>query len=168
MPANRPSSRDESHRSVVIRRLRRADLDAVVDLDASVFGAPRQAYFERRLASLGQTGLEVHTLGLAAERDGAIVGLVMGTLTHGEFGLSEVTALMDSIAVRPAHQQQGIGRQLVDAFLDESAAQGATEVYTLVNWKAWDLLKFFDSLGFELASTVPLRRSITRDERDEA
>ena len=160
MTASRPPSPSESHRGAVIRLLRRADLDAVVDLDASVFGSLRRAYFERRLASLGQTGPEVHTIGLVAEADGAVVGHVMGTLTYGEFGFSEVTALMDSIAVGPKHQRRGIGRQLVAAFLEESASQGAAEAYTLVNWNAWDMLKFFDSLGFALASTVPLRRSI--------
>ena len=166
MAANRPSDNGYTPRAV-IRPLRRADLDSVVNLDASVFGAPRRAYFERRLASLGQTGPEIHTIGLVAEADSAIVGLVMGTLTHGEFGFSQVTALIDSIAVRPKHQKRGIGRQLAAAFLEESAEQGATEAYTLVNWNAWDLLKFFDSLGFALASTVPLRRSIAaRDEGD--
>jgi predicted N-acetyltransferase YhbS len=166
MAANRPPDTGGAPR-VVIRPLRRADLDAMVNLDASVFGAPRRAYFEHRLASLGQTGPEVHTIGLLAEADGAIVGLVMGTLTHGEFGFSQVTALIDSIAVRPEHQKRGVGRQLAAAFLDESAEQGATEAYTLVNWNAWDLLTFFGSLGFALASTVPLRRSIAvRGERD--
>lgn len=172
MAANHPSSRNDTSR-VVIRSLRHADLDAVVDLDASVFGAPRREYFERRLASLGKTGPQVHTIGLVAEVDGgAIIGLVMGTLTHGEFGFSQVTALLDSIAVRPAHQKRGIGRQLAAAFLKESAVQGASEAYTLVNWNAWDMLKFFDSLGFALASTVPLRKSIAasdgRNEREEA
>jgi ribosomal protein S18 acetylase RimI-like enzyme len=168
MTAKHPSSEDDAPH-VAIRPLRNADLDAVVDLDASVFGAPRRAYFERRLVSLGQTGPEVHTIGLVAETGEVIVGLVMGTLTHGEFGFAQVTALIDSLAVRPEHQRQGIGHRLAAAFLEESAAQGATEAYTLVNWNSWDLLRFFDSLGFALASTVPLRRSIAaRDERGEA
>lgn len=166
MTAKRPPGADDAAH-VAIRPLRRADLDAVVDLDASVFGAPRRAYFERRLASLGETGPQVHTIGLVAETEGAIAGLVMGTLTHGEFGFSQVTALIDSLAVRPEHQQRGTGCRLAAAFLEESAAQGATEAYTLVNWNAWDLLKFFDSLGFALASTVPLRRRIGGNERDE-
>lgn len=167
MATNRPPSHGDAPR-VVIRPLRRADLDAVVDLDASVFGAPRRAYFERRLASLGQTGPEVHTIGLVATVSDTVVGLVMGTLTHGEFGFTQVTALIDSLAVRPEHQRQGIGRRLATAFLDESAQQGATEAYTLVNWNTWDILKFFDSLGFALAATVPLRRGIAADERPEA
>jgi predicted N-acetyltransferase YhbS len=143
--------------------MRSTDLDAVVELDATVVGEPRRAYCEQRLISLDHSGLPPRTIGLVAEEadaPGALVGLVMGTLTHGEFGFAQVTALVDSVAVRPSHQHKGIGRQLATAFLEASAAQGAGEVYTLVNWNAWDLLRFFDALGFSLAATVPLRRTI--------
>lgn len=159
MPARR-SSRSPARAQVSIRAMRHSDLDAVVDLDARVFGEPRPAYFERRWALVGRSETTSHTISLVAEAEGAVVGLVMGTLTYGEFGFAQVTALVDSIAVHPAHQRRGIGKQLADAFLAESAAHGAREVYTLVNWNAWDMLMFFDSLGFALASTIPLRRQI--------
>jgi ribosomal protein S18 acetylase RimI-like enzyme len=165
--AARRSSRRDGQGGVSIRHMRSSDLDALVELDASTFGEGRRAYFERRLASLGETGPHAHTLGLVAEARGAVIGLVMGTLTHGEFGFAQPTALIDSIAVRPDQQRHQVGRQLVEAFLAEGAAQGAGEVYTLVTWNAWDLLKFFDSLGFALATTVPLRREITPAKSDE-
>jgi len=71
-----------------------------------------------------------------------------------------VTAILDSIAVHPGYQQQGIGRQLIEAFIKRSTLQGAAAVYTLVNWDNWMLLKTFHSLGFVLASTIPLERRI--------
>jgi ribosomal protein S18 acetylase RimI-like enzyme len=162
MGDDRPSEAHESA-TIVIRAMRPADLDAVVELDASVFGAPRATYFEQRLASPVSDSLPSRTIALVAEEaevPGRLVGLVMGTLTHGEFGLAQGTALIDSIAVHPRHQREHIGRQLATAFLEAAAAQGAREVYTLVNWNAWDLLRFFDALGFGLATTVPLRRAI--------
>ncbi len=155
-----PSEAQAEGDPVAIRAVHPADLDAVVKLDARVFGEPRPAYFERRLAFLQQGNHGSHTIGLVAEAGGTILGLIMGTLTSGEFGFPHVTALVDSIAVYPGHQREGIGRQLAAAFIAECARQGAREVYTLVNWNAWDILRFFDSLGFSLASTVPLRRSI--------
>lgn len=143
-----------------IRSMCPADLDAIVELDALVFGQGRPAYFERRLGWL--SGSESHdgAIGLVAETSGRVIGLVMGTLTAGEFGFTQTTALVDSIAVHPAHQRRGVGSKLADAFLAACAAQGAIEVYTLVNWNSWDMLKFFDALGFALASTIPLRRQI--------
>lgn len=159
MPTRR-TSRAASQTEVVIRPMRAADLEAVTALDARVFGEPRSAYFERRLASLNRAEPAPRAIGLVAEEAGAIVGLVMGTLTHGEFGFTQVTALVDSLAVHPEHQRRGIGRALATAFIAESTAKGATEVYTLVNWNAWDLLKFFDTLGFVIATTLPLHRSV--------
>jgi putative acetyltransferase len=158
MPTRR-TSHGPASAAVSIRAMRPADLDAVVALDARVFGE-RRAYFERRLASFDHAELTSHSIGLVAEVSGAVVGLVMGTLTSGEFGFSRVTALVDSIAVHPDHQRLGIGRQLANAFIEEAARQEAREVYTLVNWNAWEMLKFFDSLGFALASTIPLHREI--------
>lgn len=159
MPSQR-TPRASSRSQVTIRAMRQSDLDAVVALDARVFGEPRPAYFERRMALLGQDESTSHTIALVAEASGAMVGLVMGTLVSGEFGFAQVTALVDSIAVHPDYQRHGIGRRLAGAFVDEGAARGAREVYTLVNWNAWDMLKFFDSVGFSLASTIPLRRPI--------
>jgi ribosomal protein S18 acetylase RimI-like enzyme len=157
-----PEANTSAH--IAIRAMRAADLDALVELDASVFGEPRPAYFEQRLATVPAAGRPTRTIGLVAEQSdapGRLLGLVMGTVTHGEFGFTQATALMDSIAVHPEHRREHIGHQLATAFLETSAAHGAREIYTLVNWNAWDLLRFFDALGFGLAQTVPLRRTIS-------
>lgn len=146
-----------------IRSMRSDDLAHVIALDARVLGAERRAYFERRLASLGEHDAASQTLGLIAEEGGGIVGFVMGTLTSGEFGFAEVTALIDSIAVAPGRQRHGVGRLLADALVAESAARGARDVYTLVNWNAWDMLKFFDSVDFGLAQTMLLHRRIGQE-----
>ena len=149
---------------LAVRAIHASDLERVVQLDARVFGEPRRAYFERRLTSLNGTDQANHTIGLVAAEDGALAGFVMGTLTSGEFGFTDVTALVDSIAVHPDWQRRGIGRRLAEAFIAECAARGAREVYTLVNWNSWDMLKFFDSVVFSLAQTVPLRRRIGEPE----
>ena len=145
---------------LAVRAIRASDIGGVVQLDARVFGEPRPAYFERRLAPLDGADQAKHTIGIVAEEDGALIGFVMGTLTSGEFGFVDATALVDSIAVHPDWRRRGIGRRLADALIAECAARGAREVYTLVNWNSWDMLKFFDAIGFSLAQTVPLRRRI--------
>jgi predicted N-acetyltransferase YhbS len=163
--ATRRASRPVRGARTTIRDLRPDDLEAVVELDQHVFGEPRKAYVARRLASLHASDQAMHTIGLVAEDRGTLVGFVMGTLTTGEFGFVEVTALVDSVAVHPAWRRRGIGQQLTNAFVAESAARGAQEVYTLVNWNSWDMLKFFDSMGFGLAQTVPLHKRIGEGER---
>ena len=74
--------------------------------------------------------------------------------------LTQVTAILDSIVVHPRYQQQGVRRQLIEAFIERSTRQGAAAVYTLVSWDNWTLLKTFHALGFALASTIPLERRI--------
>lgn len=147
-------------RDVSIRAMEQADLAVVVELDALVFGAMRAAYFERRLAALNEQETETRMIFLVACYHDAVIGFVMGTLAYGEFGLTQVTAILDSIAVHPRYQQQGIGGQLIEAFIERSMHQGADAVYTLVRWDNWTLLKTFHALGFALASTIPLERRI--------
>jgi ribosomal protein S18 acetylase RimI-like enzyme len=145
---------------VSIRPMRQTDLSIVVELDAHVFGSTRPAYFERRLVMLDSADAETRAIFLVAVYRDQVIGFVMGTLAYGEFGLTQVTAILDSIAVYPGYQHQGIGQKLTEAFIKQSARQGASSVYTLVNWDNWTLLKVFHALGFELASTIPLERRI--------
>lgn len=152
------------HSRAAIRAMRPSDLEAIVQLDARVSGAPRHAYFARRLEALAPRGQTSPIIALVAEEDSALAGCIMGTLTSGEFGFTDVTALVDSIAVHPGRRRSSIGRQLTSAFLAEAAARGARDAYTLINWSAWDMLRFFDSMGFSLAQTVPLRRRISAEE----
>ena len=145
---------------VAIRAMRQADLSVVVELDARVFGSTRLSYFERRLVVLDNADSETRAIFLVAVYRDQVIGFVMGTLAYGEFGLTQVTAILDSIAVHPDFQHQGIGQKLTEAFMKQSAIQDASAVYTLVNWDNWTLLKVFHALGFELASTIPLERRI--------
>jgi ribosomal protein S18 acetylase RimI-like enzyme len=145
---------------VSIRPMRQTDLSIVIKLDAHVFGSARPAYFERRLVVLDSADAETRAIFLVAVYQDQVIGFVMGTLAYGEFGLTQVTAILDSIAVFPGYQHQGIGQKLTEAFMQESTRQGASSVYTLVNWDNWTLLKVFHALGFELASTIPLERRI--------
>lgn len=148
------------YQDVFIRAMGQADLAVVVELDALAFGEMRSTYFERRLAALNEQGADTRMVFLVAEYRGLVVGFVMGTLAYGEFGLTQVTAILDSIAVHPRYQQQSIGRRLIEAFIERGTRQGAAAVYTLVNWDNWALLKTFHALGFVLAPTIPLERRI--------
>jgi ribosomal protein S18 acetylase RimI-like enzyme len=143
--------------------MRQEDLPAVIKLDASVFGQARAAYFERRMAALEHEGSGNHQLIFlvaSTHDEDEIFGFIMGTLTSGECGLPHITAIIDSIAVHHSFRRRHIGRQLIEAFLSRSAALGAREAYTLVQWENWELLKVFHALGFSVASTIPLERQI--------
>ena len=149
-----------NRREVTIRAMEHADLAVIVELDALAFGSMRSSYFERRMTILDAADADARATFLVADYHDEVIGFVMGTLAYGEFGLTQVTAILDSIAVHPQYQRQGIGRQLIEAFIQRSSLQGAAAVYTLVNWDNWLLLKVFHAQGFVLASTIPLERRL--------
>ncbi len=149
-----------SYQEVSVRGMKRSDMAAVVELDAYAFGSARPVYFERRFAVLDLRNADTRAIFLVAEYHDEVVGFVMGTLAYGEFGLAQVTAIVDTIAVHPHYQRRGIGQQLIETFIKRSRRLGAATIYTLVNWDNWNLLKVFHALGFSLASTIPLERRI--------
>lgn len=155
-----PSIPGVNPQEVAVRPMRPSDLQVVVELDARVFGKPRAAYFERRLAALGHIETRHHLIFLVADHRNEILGFIMGTLTSGEFGFSQGAAIIDSIAVHPHYQRRHIGQQLIETFLSQSTSLGAKTAYTLVQWNNWELLNVFHALGFSLASTIPLERQI--------
>src|SRR5574340_1014135 len=110
---------------VSIRPMQQTDLQIVIELDAHVFGSTRPAYFERRLVALDNADAGTRSIFLVAVYRDQVIGFIMGTLAYGEFGLTQVTAILDSIAVHPAYQHQGIGQKLAEAFMKQSAYKGA-------------------------------------------
>jgi ribosomal protein S18 acetylase RimI-like enzyme len=141
---------------VIIRATSQSDLPTIIALDTQAFGSERPAYYQQRLATYDPANPETPAVFLTADYHDVVVGFVMGTLAYGEFGLPQITAFIDSIAVYPKHQRRGIGQRLIEEFIEESGRRGAASVYTLVNWDNWLLLKAFHSLGFSLAKSVPL------------
>jgi len=155
-----PANSNFNRLDVAIRPMRSSDLPVVIELDAQVYRKPRPMYFERRLSALEHSETGDHLIFLVADYQGDTIGFIMGSLTSGEFGLADVTAIIDSIAVHPRHQRQHIGQQLIESFLSRGASLGAKAASTLVPWENWELLKVFHALGFSMASTVPLERQI--------
>jgi ribosomal protein S18 acetylase RimI-like enzyme len=137
-----------AHAEVEIRVLRTDDFPSIMEIDTQVRGRPRPEYYERKMRTLmdGSGGI---VSSLAAEVDGKVVGFLMGQVFDGEFGIPETAALIDTVGVNPELQRSGIARLLFEEFCTNMKAIGVTRIRTLVDWNAWDLITFFDSMGFE-------------------
>jgi N-acetylglutamate synthase-like GNAT family acetyltransferase len=61
-----------------------------------------------------------------------------------EFGL----ASLDTIGVHPDWQGQGLAIELMNEFVRNLRKAGVERIYTLVNWKDWDLMRFFEKSRF--------------------
>ena len=69
-----PSIPGVNPQEVAVRPMRPSDLQVVVELDARVFGKPRAAYFERRLAALGHIETRHHLIGSRLRLAGVLIG----------------------------------------------------------------------------------------------
>ena len=138
----------ETHSPFRIRPLAAADLEPVVEIDAAVFGRPRQPYFKRRLAAaLREPALHVQ---IGLEDRGSLAGYVLARKLEGEFGRLNPALRLEVIGVDPTEQAHGIGARLIEALEAEAAERGIHEIRTQAAWRDHAMLRFLDHHGFSL------------------
>jgi ribosomal protein S18 acetylase RimI-like enzyme len=134
------------------------DFDAVVGIDEKVLNASRPQYYEMKFEKQFISKDYLPT-SLVAEKDGKVVGFVMGELFIGEYGISQ-QATLDTIGVDPAYRHKGIGEQLINEFIDHLKRLGVQKISTLVDSKDSKLTRFFSSNRFSPSRTINLERSL--------
>jgi ribosomal protein S18 acetylase RimI-like enzyme len=158
---------------VKIRVLSENDLDAVVKIDKKILGKERRAFWKRKIAYA-----DIYPRpALVAEFEGKVVGFIMGYVSGWEFGVPDTTAWIDTLGVDPAYQRRGIGRALFNALIEsfkrtgreaspgvieakKAEIEGVNVVYTLANWNDWDLMQFYNAMGFKKGEMLSLKLKI--------
>lgn len=133
---------------ITLRRLERHDLDAVVQIDASITGRSRRNYFERRLAAaLREPSLHLQ---FGLEQDGSLAGYMLGRRLEGEFGRSDPALRLEVVGVKPGRQGCGLGSKLLGMLEAEAKRLDIGELRTLAGWREHSMLYFLDRTGFQL------------------
>ena len=145
--------------TIRIRLMKADDFDAVVGVDAKVLKASRPEYYKLKFEKLFQSKDYLPASLVAEEKDGTVVGFVMGELYIGEYGISKEKGTLDTIGVDPNYQHQGIGKQLIDEFMDHLRTLGVQKINTLVDWNDSKLIHFFSANQFSPSKTINLERS---------
>lgn len=141
----------------IIRTMNTKDLGRIVEIDAMVFGKLRPEYWEMKLDLVKKRS----PIGsLVAEIDAEVVGFVFGDASGWEYGVPENEGWVDIIAVDPAFQRKGIAQMLMQEMVDQLKKVGVDTIHTFVNWRDWNLLKFFDSVGFSNGEMINLKLEI--------
>ena len=141
---------------VKLRVLTMKDLDAVTEIDYSLLGTKRREYWETRLESTETSGVP----SLAAEVDGKMIGFILGSVSGGEYSVPGNVGWIDTLGVVKEYQRKGIARLLFQEMLDMFKAAGIDTIYVFVNWKDWDLLRFFDKMGLTRGDMINLELKI--------
>jgi len=146
--------------TIKIRLMKTEDFDAVVGIDEKVLKASRPEYYEMKFEKLFQSKDYIPASLVAEEEDGTVVGFVMGELFLGEYGIFQEEATLDTIGVDPDCQHRGIGKLLIDEFLDHLRELGVQKIHTLVDWSDAKLMQFFRANQFIPSKTINLERSL--------
>ncbi len=144
----------------VVRPLTKQDLDAVVALDRRITGAPRRAYFQRRLDAA--LHWPKRHLQVAAWRDGTLVGFVLARRAGGEYGRPEAFVVLEAVGVDPGAQHKGVGQRLVAALAELMRDRDVHRLVTQVDWHNHEMMRFVDGAGFALEPRLLLAREVRR------
>lgn len=147
----------ESAERIVIRKLWRDDLDAVVALDAHATGVAKPDYWAETFKRFVPP--TARRCAFAAESDGALVGYVMGEVRSWEFG-SPPCGWVFAINVAPEAREAGIGTALLDAARTSFRKAGIKSLRTMVARDATLLLSFFRAEGMTAGPYVELEMPI--------
>ncbi len=123
------------------------ELLTLIPSNASLSPVEKQAAAQRFRESLA---MDV----LVAEMDGQVVGFLALSFAPS---LSGLRALIDDLAVDPAHQRQGIGAALVEAAMQRADRRGATHLLVDTSRAGPTARDFYQACGFEAGGIAPLR-----------
>lgn len=131
-----------------------ADLDAVAEIDTETVQVSRAPYFSGKLSAASTR--PARNRFLIAWLNGEPAGFLVGSIFQGEFGIEEKRGVIDSFAVREKHRHKGVASALLESLLDWLREAGATRIETLCRWNDWELLHFFEYVGFRPSSRIDL------------
>jgi ribosomal protein S18 acetylase RimI-like enzyme len=142
-----------------IRLMKAGDFDAVVAIDEKVLKSARPEYYEMKFEKLFESTDYLPTSLVAETQDGTVVGFVMGALFMGEYGIFQEEASLDTIGVDPDCQQKGIGKLLIDEFIEHLKTLGVQKINTLVDKNDSKLMNFFSTNRFKPSKSINLERT---------
>jgi ribosomal protein S18 acetylase RimI-like enzyme len=141
---------------ITLRPLTISDLDAVAAIDISLLGKDRREYWEFKLERAEMSGVP----SLAAELNGKVIGFLLGSASGWEYGIPENIGWIDTLGVVKEWQGRGVSQLLFNEIYSMFKKVGVDTIYVFVDWKKWDLLKFFNKMGFQRGDMINLELKI--------
>ena len=158
-PAAGAAAPGEDADGIVVRPVRRADLEQVIAIDTAVTGIEKRAYWAtvyRRYGAAGRGGEQRFLVALAG---GRVVGYVIGEVRDWEFG-SPPCGWVFAISVDPQARLAGIGTRLLEAISAAFRRTGVTKLRTLLARDNTLILSFFRAQGLMAGPLMSLERDL--------
>jgi ribosomal protein S18 acetylase RimI-like enzyme len=145
---------DLSEKEVKIRRMLEADLQKVKEIDQLLVGEERALSWPIRAEA--EWAVYRPALSFIAQLGDEMVGFLLGDIRGAEYG-TDMSGWIDMMGIAPAHQRQGIGRRLVEAFCEECQRNGV-KPNVIVREDDKRLIKFWTSTGFRKGKLISFER----------
>jgi ribosomal protein S18 acetylase RimI-like enzyme len=81
----------------------------------------------------------------------------LGDASGWEYGIPDTKGYIDTIGVDPDYQRHGVATLLLREMVNHLKKVGVETIFTYVDWRNGDLLRFFDSVGFQLGDMINLQ-----------
>jgi ribosomal protein S18 acetylase RimI-like enzyme len=142
---------------VRVRAAQPSDLPTVVALDAEETGIAKVAYWKDRIERY--VGRHPERFFLVAERNGTMVGFIVGEVRAWEFG-SPPSGWIFAIHVSPTARLHGLGTMLFDAICVRFKKAGVQHVRTMLAKDAQLIMSFFRSQGMMAGPFIQLEKRL--------
>ena len=149
---DRMEAEEYSSRSIEVRQARADDMDALLAIERQCFNVYYYDYYMLDRRDFEFYLADADSLFLVAVREGQVVGDVLGPVDTWR---EPPSAHIDSIAVLPEYQHQGIGQRLLQSFLGEVRRRGCMRVTLEVSTVNATGLAFFAKHGFLQKRRLP-------------
>ena len=161
-----PRRSDRAHRAIspdagdalMIRPVRRGDLDHVIAIDAAVTGLEKRKYWASVYQRYGARDRDKQQF-LVALAQGRVVGFIIGEVRDWEFG-SPPCGWVFAIDVHPQARLGGVGTRLLEAISTGFRRAGVRKLRTMLARDNGLILSFFRSQGLMAGPLVSLEMDL--------
>jgi len=144
--------------TLVVRPVRRGDLDQVIAIDATVTGLEKRKYWASVYRRYG-AGERNERQFLVALAHGRVVGFVIGEVRDWEFG-SPPCGWVFAIDVDPQARLGGVGTRLLEAISASFRSAGVRKLRTMLARDNTLILSFFRSQGLMAGPLISLEMDL--------
>lgn len=155
-PPNTTKKQQVKQIAVAIREAEPVDMAAVGALDARITGIAKPEYWRQAYSRYGTRPKRYF---LVAERDGQVVGFIIGEERAWEFG-SPPCGWVFALGVDPQNREGGIGSKLFAALTARMKASGVATVRTMLAREDALNMAFFRSQGMMGGSFIELEMGL--------
>ena len=150
------ASTKELNTKLTFRPLTVDDIESIIRIDEQILRRKRSQLFQHQLREQIEKHGEESLC--AVSSDGKLVGYLIAETKVYIYGTDDLSAWIILLGVDPNYQKKGIGKQLINEYMDHLKEVGVKKITTLIDWNYSRMIHFFSANKFSPSKTINLER----------